>query len=173
MKPAPLFFRSLAVLALATSAQAQSGQKPIISSELSGREITFLHKANEHGLVLVYLGDLAKSKGGSEAVRALGELISTTQTKELDQLLGLALTKGINFPPNPDILARYKKMFESLEKDGFDKVWLFEMANVLKASIQNYSSVQNASDADIKKFAESGLQLANQKLEVLNKVSSR
>lgn len=155
-------------------ASAPVPPKPLISSELGGRELTYLHKANEHTLVLMYLADLGKKKGSTEPVRALGELLNATESKELDQLIALGVTKGITFPSGqPGLVKRLSAQLDPLEKEIFDRAWLGELTAIIRASIQNLTSGATLSDAEIKKHAENALALANQKLGVVEKVAKQ
>jgi len=62
--PLPLLlFLALAVHAPADSTEPLNFKKRVITSDLGGRELAFLTKANEHGVVMNYLAELAKSKG--------------------------------------------------------------------------------------------------------------
>jgi predicted outer membrane protein len=160
-------------LSLLTAASAQVA-KPLITSELGGRELTFLRRADEQGLTMIYLAELGKSKGSTDAVRALADVLGTTESKEHDQLITLGVTKGLTFPVGtPGAVARFKTLLDPLEKAAFDKAWLGEVSSLAKASIQNFSSGAGCADAEIKKFATAGLTLAQQKLEVVEKVAKR
>lgn len=159
-----------ALLALTFAASAQSPR--IISSDLGGKELSFLSKANEHGLEVIYLSELAKTKGGSEAVRALADLLATTQTKEQEQLIALARAKRIALASDqPGAVKRLHALLNPLENGAFDKAWLGEVSAILRAAVQNFTTGAGSSDKEIKAFADSGLALANQKLGVVQKVA--
>ena len=64
-------------------------------------------------------------------------------------------------------------LLSRLEKAAFDKAWIGEISGVLRASVQNFTTGVASSDEEFKKLAESGLALANQKLEVVKKVAGR
>lgn len=161
-------------LALAASAQQPAPAKSLITSDLGGRELTFLQKANEHGLVLMYLANLAKTKGGTEPIKALGDLLATTQAKEHEQLIALAASKGLTLDQGePGAVPRLKTLLDPLEKGAFDRAWFGEISAILRATVQNFSSGAGVSDPAIKKHAADGLALANQKLEVVAKIGGR
>lgn len=160
--------------AACSAAPSQAAPKPLITSELGGRELTFLHKANEHTLVLIFLADLGKSKASSDRIRALGDLLLTTETKGLDQLNALALTKGLSFPPGqPGMVKRLQNRLASTDKNSFDSAWVSEVTGIIKAAIQNLSTGTELADAEIKSFANGALALARQELEVVEKVSAK
>src|SRR5262245_35074237 len=70
-------------------------KKPLITSDLGGRELAFLTKANEDGVIMHYLSDLAKTRGESESVRELGESFAAAQEEETNRLIELAAGKGL------------------------------------------------------------------------------
>jgi predicted outer membrane protein len=162
------------VLALVLDASAQQPPKRILSSELGGRDLTFLNRANEQDLVLMALAEVGKSKGSSEAVRVLADLIGTTQEKEHEQLLALARSKGVSVSASaPGSLKRLHTLLDPLKKEAFDKAWLGEIADLLKTSVQNFAAGSASGDPDIKKLASSGLSLAEDKLGAVSKVAGR
>lgn len=164
--------RILALLfALVTAAFAQSA-KPLITSDLGGRELSFLHNANAQSIVMQRLAQLGKTKGTSERVRVLADLLGTTQEKEHDQLIALAVTKGVTFT-DPGLPKKTQDALAATDDKTFDRVWLEEVENLAKISIQNFSNGAGCADKDVKKFAEAGLPLAEQKLEVVKKVAAR
>ena len=153
---------------IAVLAAAQSAPKRILSSDLGGRELTFLNRANEQDLLLMQLAELGKTKGHSEAVRVLADVIGTTQEKEHAQLLALARSKGVSLSNwAPGSLDRLRSLLDPLKAEAFDKAWLREVADLLKTSVQNLSAGSGSSDAEIKKSAQAGLSLAEQKLDVV------
>jgi len=161
-------------LTLAASAQQAAPAKPLITSDLGGRELSFLQKANDHGLVLLYLANLAKTKGGTEPVKALADLLATTQAKEHEQLIALGSSKGLTLEQGePGYVPRLKTLLDPLEKGAFDRAWFGEVSAVLRATVQNFTSGSGVSDPAIKKYATDGLSLANEKLEVVAKIGGR
>ena len=168
--------RLLTVPFLLTTVALTVAQEPkrLITSDLTGKELSFLLKAGEQGQMLGWLTDLAKMKSSSEPVRALADLLGTTQAKETEQLLALAQKKGVPMATTaPAAVPRLKAILDPLEKQAFDAAWLTQVGDVIKASIQTYTSGSTVKDEAIQKFASNGLALANQKLEVLEKVAKR
>ncbi|MEQ1862515.1 MAG: DUF4142 domain-containing protein [Chthoniobacteraceae bacterium] len=162
------------LFAFALDAAAQSAPKRILSSDLGGRELTYLNRSNEQDLLLMNLAGLGKTKGHSEAVRVLADLLGTTQEKEHAQLLALARDKGVslsNWPPGA--LDRLRSLLDPLKADAFDKAWLREVTDLLKTSVQNLTAGTGSGDAEIKKAASAGLALAELKLDAVGKVAAR
>lgn len=146
--------------------------RPIISSDLGGRELTILQKANEHSSLMQRLAEIGKAHASTEPVRALADLLGTTETKEQAQLIALTKAKGVTLT-EAVIPKKLQDRLASAPKDTFDRAWLEEVSGLIKTSIQNYSTGSTSADQDIKKFATDGLALAQQKLDVVKKVAAR
>jgi hypothetical protein len=160
------------IIALSTVALAQEPlRKPLISSDLGGRELSFLTKANENGVLLSYLAELGKTKGAGEQFRAIAELIGSTQQKENDKLIQLAANKGKTFPAQtPESLKKIQAKLEPLNGEELDKACAAELKRVLDAVAANYESGAKSKDADIQAFAEQGLAMTKDKLSVVDKL---
>ena len=160
------------LLALSLTVLAQEPlRKPLISSDLGGRELSFLTKANENGVLLNYLAELGKSKGAGEQFRAIAELIGSTQQKENDKLIQLAANKGKSFPAQtPEALKKMQAKLEPLTGAEFDKACAAELKRVLDAVAANYESGAKSKDADIQAFADQGLAMTKDKLGVVDKL---
>src|SRR5436189_5790215 len=104
---------ALLLSTLVARGQETTLQKPLISSELGGRELTFLTNANENGVLLNYLAETAKAKASGEQFRAVADLLGSTQQKENDRLIQLAANKGKTFPAQTP--ATLKKIQAKLE----------------------------------------------------------
>lgn len=164
--------RTIVLLLALTAAAFAQASKPIISSDLGGRELGFLQKANEHSIVMQRLANLGKTKGQSEPVRVLGDLLGTTQSKEHDRLLALSITKGVTLS-DPGLPRKMQDALAATDEKTFDRVWLDEIENLTKVAIQNFTAGAASADKDIKKFAEESLALAEQKLGAVKKVAGR
>jgi hypothetical protein len=160
------------LLALAAAAFTQEPlRKPLITSDLGGREITFLMKANEFGVLLNYLSETAKTKGAGEQFRAIGDLLATTQQKENDRLIQLAANKGKTFPAEtPGALKKVQARLDPLSGAELDKACAAELKRMLDAVAANYEAGAKSTDADIKAFAEQGLAMTKDKLSVVDKL---
>src|SRR5215204_6736852 len=130
---------TLAILALSLTAGAQEPlRKPLISSDLGGRELTFLTKANEYGVLLNYLAEIAKTKGAGEQFRAIADLLGSTQQKENDRLIQLAANKGKTFPAQtPGALKKIQAKLEPLSGPEFDTACGAEFKRILDEVAKN------------------------------------
>lgn len=153
-------------------AQTADVKKPLITSDLGGRELGFLTKANEHGVLMLYLAELAKTRSTAKPVQALGELLASTQSEENSRLIQLASGKGMSFKAEtPATLKRLQTRIDSLTGEAFDKACVGEIVLLAKESVANYESGAKSKDAEIRAFAEQGLALATEKQKIAQKVA--
>ena len=166
--------RFLPVLALLAAAPSQSDlKKPLLTSDLGGRELTFLTKANEHGVLMNFLADLAKTKGDSKSVRDLGGILATAQDGENSRFIQIAAGLGLHFKAQtPAAMKRLHAKLDPLTGPAFDTACLAELTVLTKEIVANYESGAKCQDAEIQAFAEQALPLAREKLSVLGKVSA-
>jgi len=162
-----------ALLALIVSVgHSQEFKKPLISSDLGGRELGFLTKANEHGILLLYLAELLQDRSTAKPVQALGELLASTQGEENSRLIQLASGKSTNFKAEtPPALKKLQTRLGATVAATFDKAAVGETVLLLKESIANYEAGAKSKDAEIQAFADQGLQLAKEKLGIATKVA--
>ena len=159
-------------LAAAGIAQNAEIKKPLINSDLGGRELGFLIKANEHGVLMLYLAELAKTKSAGKAVQALGDLLASTQGEENSRLIQLASSKGMSFKAEtPAALKKLQTRIDSLTGEAFDKACVGEIVLLAKEAVANYESGAKSKDAEIQAFAAQGLQLAQDKQKIAQKVA--
>ncbi len=144
----------------------------LISSDISGRDLLFLTSAIENGRVQLYLGDLAKTRAATEQVKAMGDVLSSTQADENKKLSRLAGMKGITIPEaEPAAKKSLAKKLESLTGPKFDKALMEEIVAANQRALSNYESAQQTKDSEIKSFVGVGLPMAKEKLLLVNKMS--
>jgi hypothetical protein len=144
----------------------------LITSDLGGRDLQFLMNAAENGKVLLYLGNLAKTKADAEQVKALGDLLSSTQLDENRKLAQLAARKGVQASDAPP--AEQKSLEAKLAKltgPKFDKTSLEEIVKANERAVATYEAAGQTKDAEIRAFIGQGLALAQEKLKLANKMT--
>lgn len=167
------FFVCLGAIALFVSiAPAQELKKPLITSELGGRELSFLTKANEHGVLLLYVAEMLQTKSAAKPVQALGELLAATQSEENSRLVQLAAGKGTSFKAlTPPSLKKLQTRLGSLTGLAYDKAAVGETILLIKDEIANCEAGAKSTDSEVQAFAAQALQLANEKLSIAMKVA--
>ncbi len=146
-------------------------KKPVITSDLGGRELAFLTKANENGVIMHYVSELAKTKAESESVRELGERFAATQEEETNRLIELSAGKGLNFKAQtPPALKKIHARLMPLTGTAFDKACAAELAALAKLILSNYASGCECKDPEIKSFADEGRQRAQEQFDAAGKL---
>src|SRR5690242_313358 len=72
-----------------------SGALALAESKVSAPDTQFMKKAGEGGLAEVKLGELAKDKGSSQAVKDFGDHMVKDHSKLNDEFKSLASRKGV------------------------------------------------------------------------------
>lgn len=150
---------------------AAAAPAPLITTEVGGRDLTFLTNAVEHGRVQLYLGDLAKTKATTEQVKAVGEVLFSTQEEENKKLTRLAAMKGITIV-SADAAGKkgLSEKLGPLTGAKFDKALMEEIIKVNQQAVSTYEAAAGTKDEDIKAFVDLGLPLAKEKLLLANKM---
>ncbi len=141
------------------SSEASSESSSSSSGQLSAMDKQFVMKAGEGGLAEVELGQLAASKGNSDAVKQFGQKMVDDHSKANDQLKTLAQQKGVTLPT--ELKAADKQFKAKLEKqsgEAFDKMYMQHMVTDHKKDVAEFKKAsQSAKDSDVKNFASETL----------------
>jgi putative membrane protein len=137
--------------------QAQRGQ-------LSEKDYRFVEKSYRSGLEEVQLGELAKQKAISQAVREFGERMVTDHTKATDQLRQIATQKGAALPNQ---MSRGETAtFQHLRnKSGvdFDKSYARDMVKDHNHDVKEFQDgAKELADPDLKAWAQTTLAVLEQ-----------
>ena len=159
----------------ALSPVPQVGEKPtgeLISTDLGGRDLIFFTSAIESGLIVATLGDLAKTRAESGAIKDVGSALANTQLEENKQLVRLASLKGVALSTQPpEHLPRLTEELDKLDASNFDKACMDKIIATSKDSITAYEAAVQSSDADIKDFSSQMLPIAKEKLRLAEKMT--
>ena len=143
----------------------------IIQSELSGREMQFLQDTNQTGQEQLALADLAKSKSGSEQIKAVAETLATTQMTESREIARLAATKHVTLSSESAKTLTDELMV--LDGGKFEKAWIERLIAVNESGVAAYELGAKAGDAEIRSFAEKMLPVAQARLQMANRLGGR
>ena len=142
------------------------------ASELRDRDLQFLAAAMESGELQLYLGELAKAKAETDQVKAVGDVLASTQMEENKKLANLASLKGIPLlNTEPAGKTAVASRLGKLNGPKFDKILMEEIIAVNEKAVATYEAALNSGDDDIKAFANEGLTLAKEKLMLASKMS--
>jgi len=161
-----LLLSSSAVLAADT--EGQRGQ-------LNSKDFKFVTDASRGGMEEVQLGQLAKQKAGSPAVKEFGERMITDHQKANDDLKQIAQKKGALIPNE---LSRHETSaldkLQNLSGAEFDKYYVSNMVRDHRKDVREFEKAsQNLSDPDLKAFAEKTLPTLQEHLRMAENLESQ
>jgi putative membrane protein len=141
-------------------------------SKIGQRELQFLRGVMEQGRLQLYLGELARTKADTEEVKALGNVLASTQLEENKKVARLATLKRVSLRNSEPagkkaVDARLRK----LSGPKYDKTLLEEIIKVNQQIVAVYEAAAATRDNDIKAFVNEGLPLAKEKLLFANRMS--
>ena len=133
----------------AAGASAQAGQNAPKGDR------TFAMQAAAGGMAEVALGNMAKEKGKSDAVRQYGEHMVADHTKANEELKQIAGAKGIALPAEPTSQQKADAArLQKLEGDAFDRAYAAQMvADHVKTVSLFEKEAKSGRDAELKAFA--------------------
>jgi putative membrane protein len=141
---------------------------------LSPADQKFVMKAAQGGMAEVQLGELAKEKGSSDAVKQFGQRMVDDHSKANDQLKQLAANKGVDLPSSLDAKDEATKTrLSKLSGDAFDRAYMKDMvADHTKDVSEFRRESQSAKDPDVKNFASQTLPTLEDHLKSAKSVDS-
>jgi putative membrane protein len=141
---------------------------------LSPADQKFVMKAAQGGMAEVQLGELAKEKGSSDAVKQFGQRMVDDHSKANDQLKQLAANKGLDLPSSLDAKDEATKTrLSKLSGDAFDRAYMKDMvADHTKDVSEFRRESQSAKDPDVKNFASQTLPTLEDHLKSAKSVDS-
>ena len=148
------------------------GGSELITTEIGGRDLQFFTASIENGLIVVSLGELAKTRAEVGAIKDVGSALANTQLDENKQLVRLAALKGVNLSTQPP--AKQTKLEAELEKaagSAFDKACMDGIIAASKDSLAAYESAVESKDGDIKGFSDQMLPISKEKLRLAEKMT--
>ncbi len=137
-------------------------QLPMMAQAAAGAGSTdqdFVTLAAQTDMTEAHLGQLAQSQGSSQAVKDLGQMLTTDHTSDYSQLGTIATKAGLTVPKGTD--AKHDKMiapFEKLKGKAFDHRYAQMMVKGHQEAIAAYKKeASDGQNADIKAYAQQTL----------------
>lgn len=153
----------------------QVGEKPageLITTDIGGRDLQFFSTAIESGLIVASLGDLAKTRAESGAIKDVGSALANTQADENKQLVRLAALKGLTLSTEPPAdLTKVTDELDKLTGSTFDKACMDKIIATSKDAVTAYEGAVESKDGDIKSFSEQMLPISKEKLRLAEKMT--
>jgi putative membrane protein len=124
--------------------------------QFTARDYRFVTEAARGGMMEVRLGELAKQKGGSQAVRDFGQRMVADHLKANDELKQIVSSKGATLPS--DLTHHENAMIEKFEKlsgADFDKDYASAMVKDHKKDLKEFQdAAKDCTDPELKSFAQ-------------------
>ena len=158
--------RFLALLVLAAPLMASAAD--------STPDTSFYKNAAEGGLSEVDAGNLAQSKGTSQAVKDFAAMMVTDHTAANDKLKALAATKNVSLPTSPSVMQMATKAkLDVLSGDTFDKSYIKAQLKAHRDTIALFKKeIASGQDSDAKAFATATLPTLQAHLKKIKSIAT-
>lgn len=137
-------------------------------------DASFYKNAAEGGISEVADGNLATSKGNSQAVKDFGAMMVKDHSAANDKLKALAATKGVDLPTSASVSQMATKAkLDMLSGDTFDKSYIKSQVKAHRETIALFKKeVAGGQDADAKAFATGTLPTLHAHLKAITQVAA-
>jgi len=149
-----------------------SGTANVVTDEKSAE---FFKKAANSGMAEVQLAKLAQQKATLDAVKNFASMLERDHTAANDQVKNLAQQRNVALPaaPSDDKQKMYTDMEKKTGKD-FDKEYISMMVKSHNDGINLFEDTKsNASDVDVKNFADKTLPTLKMHLDSAKAIQKR
>ena len=147
--------KKLSLFAAATLGALTLASTGLAADDISREDKEFLKNAGELGMTEVQLGQLAVAKATDPELKALGARLVADHSASNDELVALALQKGVEMKLEPT--AAQKQMlaaFETQSGSEFDKELMEHVRKDHDKGLRTFAdAAADTKDADIKAFA--------------------
>lgn len=148
--------------------------EPETRGSLSESDYKFVNAASQGGTAEVKLGELAKQKGTSQAVKEFGERMVTDHGKANQELTTIAA--GKNAVPRSEFTHKENSTFEKLQKASgkdFDKAYAAAMVKDHKEDVKEFKeAAQDLKDPELRAFAAKTLPVLEEHLKMAQDMES-
>lgn len=147
----------------ATSAGAMSAK-----GSVSAGDRKFVQEAAEGSKAEVATGQLAQTKGSSDAVKQFGQRMVTDHQKAYDQVSQIASGKGVTVPTEPSKAhQRDAAKLAKLSGNDFDREYAKMMVSDHKKDVSDFrKQSKSAKDPDVRNFAATTLPTLEEHLKM-------
>jgi putative membrane protein len=137
-------------------------------------DASFYKNAAEGGISEVDAGNLATTKGNSQAVKDFGAMMVKDHSAANDKLKALAATKGVDLPSSASVMQTgTKAKLDVLSGDTFDKSYIKSQVKAHRETIALFKKeIDSGQDADAKAFATSTLPTLRAHMKAIDKVAA-
>jgi putative membrane protein len=137
-------------------------------------DTSWLLQAAEANLAEIETGRLAESKASNSEVKQFGQHMVEDHSKANTELSDLALKKGLTLPTRPgEMHAKAAADLADLSGADFDRKYMDMMVTDHEKAVALFDSHTDASDADVKAFAEKTLPTLQHHLQMAKDVRGK
>jgi len=159
-----------------TSTDATSSTAPSTTNVVTDeKSADFLKKVTNSGMAEVQLARLAQQKATIDAVKNFAAMLERDHTAVNDQVKNLAGQRNVTLPASPS--DDKQKMYTDMEKmtgKAFDKEYISMMVKSHNDGISLFEDTKsNASDVDVKNFADKTLPALKMHLDSAKAIQKR
>jgi putative membrane protein len=180
MKRATFFLLAVVVacaVPLLVAAQEQPAESEAQQQQgaLSEAEKDFMADAAEGNLFEVKMGNLARERATSDAVRQFGEKMVNDHSKANEELQALARMKGVELPQevSQEKQTEYDELADA-SKEDFDKIYMDMMVKDHEKDVEKFQTKQaEIADPDLKAWVTKTLPILQGHLSEAEKINGQ
>jgi putative membrane protein len=147
-------------------AKKSEGAAKTTAAALSAKDKTFMQNAAKGGMEEVEMGKMAQAKGQSDGVKKFGARMVAEHGNANNELMALAAKKGVK-------LSTAKPKMEKIGAN-FDKEYMADMIKDHQKDLAEFQgAAKDATDPDVKKFAEKGSKMVQKHLKLAQETQSK
>jgi putative membrane protein len=165
---------SLALMASVGGVSAADASAKEQRGQLSEKDFMFVQEAAQGGLMEVQLGELAKQKAASPAVRSFGERMVTDHSKANQELQQIVASKAGQVPTS--LSRHHNAEIERLQKDSgkdFDKAYAKLMLRDHKKDVKDFQdAAKDLTDPELRAFAKKTLPILEEHLRMVKELEA-
>jgi putative membrane protein len=137
-------------------------------------DASFYKNAAEAGIAEVDAGNLASSKGNSQAVKDFGAMMVKDHSAANDKLKSLATAKSVDLPSSASVAQMATKAkLDVLSGETFDKSYIKSQLKAHRQAVALFrKEIASGQDADAKAFATSTLPTLRDHLKAITKIAT-
>ena len=137
-------------------------------------DASFYKNAAEGGISEVDAGNLASTKGNSQAVKDFGTMMVKDHSAANDKLKSIASSKGVDLPTSGSMSQMATKAkLDVLSGDTFDKSYIKSQVKAHRETIALFKKeIASGQDADAKAFATSTLPTLRTHMKDITKIAA-
>jgi putative membrane protein len=137
-------------------------------------DASFFKHAAEGGLFEVDAGNLATTKGNSQAVKDFGAMMVKDHSAANDKLKSIAAGEGVDLPTSPSVAQMATKTkLDVLSGDTFDKSYIKSQVKAHRETIALFKKeIATGQDPDAKAFATSTLPTLRSHMKAITQIAA-